>query len=196
MFSDSVCWGVFFISFVIIFSMFSVRILPSGSWETAFFKMVLELLIAKIWTCSQHNQLFPFSTNNFLYRYLFFFGLPMEIYKPAVFLQTMFSQTPRLPSSLFQDLIENFPHVGWKKNSECLICSHPWPRSCAPLTALLPKLLLCSLYSLDLTPSLLLLSEVLFLRFSLNSQPRKQEEKEKCGCVFQNTLWISHLIPL
>lgn len=45
-----------------------------------------------------------------------FFRLPMELYKPAMFLQTMFSQTPLLPSSLFQDLIENFPPVGWKNH--------------------------------------------------------------------------------
>lgn len=38
----------------------------------------------------------------------------MEVYKPALFLQT-FSHTSLLPSSLFQGLIENFPHVGWKK---------------------------------------------------------------------------------
>lgn len=111
----------------------------------------------------------------------------MEVYKPAMFLQTIFSQTPLLPSILFQDLIENFPYVGWK-NSEGLVCSHPWHRSRAPLSALLPDLLPCSFYSLGLTPSLLLLSEVLFLCFSLNSQPRKQEEKEKCGCISKHTL--------
>lgn len=100
----------------------------------------------------------------------------------------MLSQTPRLPSSLFQDLIENFPHVGWKKSWGCLKCSHPWHRSRAPLTALLPDLLPCSLYSLGLSPSLLLLSETLFLCFPLNSQPRKQEEREKCGCASKHTL--------
>lgn len=124
----------------------------------------------------------PFSTNNFLYHHLFFFRLPMEVYKPATFLQTLFSQTPLLPSSLFQDLIENFPCVGWKKLQMLDVLS-PSHRSRAPLTALLPDLLLCSLFSLGLTPSLLLFSEVLFLCFSLNTQPRKQEAKEKCGCV-------------
>lgn len=58
------------------------------------------------------RNFFPFSTNHFLYQYIYiFFGLPMEVYKPALFLQT-FSQTPLLPSSLFQGLIENFPRVG------------------------------------------------------------------------------------
>lgn len=128
-----------------------------------------------------HGFFFPFSTNNFLYQYLFF-GLPMEVYKPAMFLQTLFSQTLLLPSSLFQDLIENFPRVGWKKFQMFDVFSS-LHRSRAPLTALLPDLLLCSLFSLGLTPSLLLFSEVLFLCFSLNAQPRKQEAKEKCGCV-------------
>lgn len=94
--------------------------------------------------------------------------------------QTIFSQTPLLPPSLFQDLIEK--PGGWK-NSRCLMCSHPLHRSLAPLAPLLLDLFPCFLCSWGLTHSLLQFLEVLFLCFSLNIQLTKQEAKGKYGCI-------------
>lgn len=102
-----------FLLWFFFFCMFSIQILPSGSPETVFLKWGKNYWLQRYehaphtWIFSLLYQQFSLSVS--------FFELPMEVYKPAMFLQTPLSQTHILPSSLFQDLIEKFPPVGWKK---------------------------------------------------------------------------------
>lgn len=130
LFADSVCclgffslvwFGLVFLFFFLLnfcdaFCKFSIEILTPGSLETVFLKAMLELLIAKIWACSPNRDIF------FLYQY---FSLLVSIWdciwrfinQLCFYKQTMFSQTPLLPSSLFQDLIEKFSPRGGKNSA-------------------------------------------------------------------------------
>lgn len=95
----------------------------------------------------------------------------MEIYKLAVFFkQTMFSQTPLLPSSLFEGLIEKFSPRGGKLSEFDVV---------SPLAPLWPDLSVLFVF-----PGSNPFSAAVFRSyFPLNIQPTKQEGKEKCGCV-------------